>query len=178
MNARYGKMRVGTLQLFKVGIQSLKYLEHEEYFCLYDYQDILKPFLDEYYCTEDEVERFRNQSYRILEILEAEGKVVRLCGARVNNPRYVAVGGEKVVEEADSEECELHELTLFIEEQEYSEKLNFKIIEIHNQIMAHTELMERFPAHSQYLRDAVDKLESEARFIGYKKEILDKIIDE
>lgn len=59
-------MRVGTMQLYKIGLKSLNSLETDEYFDLYSYQALLKPMLDEYYCTDEQIERFKNQSYRVL----------------------------------------------------------------------------------------------------------------
>ncbi|TOM10348.1 DNA repair protein, partial [Vibrio parahaemolyticus] len=79
--------------------KSLKSFETDEYFDLYSYQALLKPMLDEYYCTDEQMERFNNQSYRILKILEQEGKVVRLSPPRINNAQFVAVGGTKVTQE-------------------------------------------------------------------------------
>jgi len=173
-------MRVGTMQLYKIGLKSLKSLETDEYFDLYSYQALLKPMLDEYYCTDEQIERFNNQSYRILKILEQEGKVVRLSPPRINNAQFVAIGGTKVTQEKHKVgqgylEPEPESVS---EERQYQDQLNTKIVEINVQIVAHKELLDLFPVHGEHLNNEIEKLESEALLTEYKKEILGKIISQ
>ncbi|HGS4682669.1 TPA: hypothetical protein ACMDWL_003215 [Vibrio parahaemolyticus] len=89
-------MRVGTKELYKIGLETLQHYEQEEYFSLFSYRKLLRPFLEAHYCCIDEhIERFNNQSYRILKILEQEGKVVRLSPLKMHNASFLAVGGKK-----------------------------------------------------------------------------------
>lgn len=171
-------MRVGTMQLYKIGLKSLKSLETDEYFDLYSYQALLKPMLDEYYCTDEQIERFNNQSYRILKILEQERKVVRLSPPRVNNAQFVAVGGKKVTQEKHRVGQGYLEPEPVSEERQYQDQLNTKIVEIDTQIVAHKELLDLFPSHREHLNNEIEKLEREALLTEYKKEIMGKIINQ
>ncbi|TOZ88012.1 DNA repair protein [Vibrio parahaemolyticus] len=171
-------MRVGTMQLYKIGLKSLKSFETDEYFDLYSYQALLKPMLDEYYCTDEHIERFNNQSYRILKILEQEEKVVRLSPPRINNAQFVAIGGTKVTQEKHRVGQGYLEPEPVSEERQYQDQLNTKIVEINDQIVAHKELLDLFPAHGEHLNNEIEKLEREVLLTEYKKEIIGKIINQ
>ncbi|MGI3098057.1 MULTISPECIES: DNA repair protein [Vibrio] len=166
------------MQLYKIGLKSLKSFETDEYFDLYSYQALLKPMLDEYYCTDEQIERFNNQSYRILKILEQEGKVVRLSPPRINNAQFVAIGGTKVTQEKHRVDQGYSEPEPVSEERQYQEQLNAQLVELRNQITAHKELLELFPGHSGHLNNEIEKLEREVLLTEYKKEIMGKIINQ
>ncbi len=61
-------MRVGTKELYKIGLETLQHYEQEEYFGLFSYRKLLRPFLEAHYCIDEHIERFNNQSYRISNI--------------------------------------------------------------------------------------------------------------
>lgn len=168
-------MRVGTKELYKIGLETLQHYEQEEYFSLFSYRKLLRPFLEAHYCIDEHIERFNNQSYRILKILEQERKVVRLSPPRINNAQFVAIGGTKVTQEKHKGYLESEPVS---EERQYQEQLNTQLVEISNQITAHKELLDLFPAHGEHLNNEIEKLEREALLTEYKKEILRKIISQ
>ena len=171
-------MRVGTKELYKIGLETLQHYEQEEYFSLFSYRKLLRPFLETHYCIDEHIERFNNQSYRILKILEQEGKAVRLSPPRINNAQFVAVGGKKVTQEKHRVGQGYLEPEPVSEERQYQDQLNTKIVEINVQIVAHKELLDLFPVHGEHLNNEIEKLESEALLTEYKKEILGKIISQ
>ncbi|TOI89336.1 DNA repair protein [Vibrio parahaemolyticus] len=169
-------MRVGTMQLYKIGLKSLNSLETDEYFDLYSYQALLKPMLDEYYCTDEQIERFKNQSYRVLKILEAEGRVVRLSPLKAHNASFVAVGGNKIVQKVNNAGQGKLEPKPVSEERQYQDQLNTKLVEINDQLVAHKELLDLFPVHGEQLNNEIEKLERDRLLTEYKKEIISKLI--
>ncbi|EJF4093027.1 DNA repair protein [Vibrio parahaemolyticus] len=171
-------MRVGTKELYKIGLETLQHYEQEEYFSLFSYRKLLRPFLEAHYSIDEQIERFNNQSYRILKILEQERKVVRLSPPRVNNAQFVAVGGKKVTQEKHRVGQGYLEPEPVSEERQYQEQLNAQLVELRNQITAHKELLELFPGHSGHLNNEIEKLEREVLLTEYKKEIMGKIINQ
>ncbi|MBE3884932.1 DNA repair protein [Vibrio parahaemolyticus] len=145
---------------------------------MFSYRKLLRPFLEAHYCIDEHIERFNNQSYRILKILEQERKVVRLSPQRINNAQFVAIGGSKVTQEKHRVEQGYLESEPVSEERQYQEQLNAQLVECLNQITAHKELLDLFPVHSEHLNNEIEKLEREVLLTEYKKEIMGKIINQ
>ncbi|HBC3374064.1 TPA: DNA repair protein [Vibrio parahaemolyticus] len=170
-------MRVSAKELYKIGLETLKHYKEEEYFRLYSYREVLRPFLDEYYCTEEHIERFNNQSYRVLKILEEEGEVFRLCHSRKSNAQYVALGGKKISHENHRVDEGDLELEIANEERQYDQQLLDHLAEIHIKITAYEELLSRFPKHAEYIRREMEILERESLLVECKSKIMDKLIN-
>ncbi len=169
-------MRISTKELYKIGLETLKHYKEEEYFNLYSYREVLRPFLDEYYCTGLHVDRFHHHSYRVLKFLEEEEEVLRLCPSRKSNARYVALGGKKITQEIDTAEQGDLELEIANEERQYNQQLLNYLVEIHIKITANEELLSKFPEHDEYLRREIDMLEKESLLVEYKSQQLDELI--
>lgn len=168
-------MRISTSELYKMGIDLIEKLEGETNFDLYRFQSLLRPTITTYYDTDAYLDRFRNHSYRILKLLVEKGVVMRLSGAFANNARYM------IVTDADSEQLTIQLDGLEAEEPlsnevSYQAQLRSSKAELVRLTVAHKELLQKFPSHSNYLNEEIDKLNNQISLLEYQDLVLNKLI--
>lgn len=167
-------MRLNKHQLRQIGLRALEQLTDEKEFGLFQYQDLIKPALNEVYDVDLNLDRFRNHSYRLLKLLESEGIVLRLSGACINDAQYRIIDDSGI----KANELELVLPSPLHDEELYREQLKKSKYELTQLLTAHRELQDRFPVHGDYLARERTKLEKQVSAIEYKCIILDKIIHE
>ncbi|OED99703.1 hypothetical protein [Vibrio cyclitrophicus] len=166
-------MRISTYKLFKIGTSLIEKLEEDTHFDLYYFQSLLKPLIEPYYDPDKQLDRFRNHSYRMLKVLERKGIVIRLSGACVNNAKYSLIAESPQLEvEFQTEERP----ALISEELSYQAQLRLSKLQLNHLVIAHKQLIEKFPCHSTYLNEELVKLEKEISILECKALVIEKII--
>ena len=166
-------MRISTYKLFKIGTSLIEKLEEDTNFDLYYFQSLLKPLIEPYYDPDKHLDRFRNHSYRMMKVLERKGIVIRLSGACVNNAKYSLIAESSQLEvEFETEERS----TIISEELSYQAQLRSSQLELNHLVIAHKQLLEKFPCHSAYLNEELVKLEKEISILECKALVIGKII--
>lgn len=168
-------MRINTSELYKIGISLIEKLGGESNFDLFRFQFLLKPIISTYYDPDEHLDRFRNHSYRILKLLAEKGVVMRLSGAFANNARYM------IITDTDSEQLAIQLDGLEAEEPvsdevSYQTQLRSSKAELVRLTAAHKELLQKFPSHSAYLNDEIDKLNNQISLLEYQDLVLNKLI--
>lgn len=169
------KMRLSTSELFNIGTSLIEKLEGETNLDLYRFQSLLKPILEPFYNPDEHLDRFRNHSYRMMKLLVEKGVVVRLSGAFANNARYMIVTDtdpKQLSMPLDDSEAEVS----VSEEASYQAQLRASKTELTRLVVAHKELLQKFPSHSGYLKAEIDKLSNQISMLEYQDLVLSKLI--
>lgn len=169
------KMRLSTRELFNIGTSLIEKLEGDANFDLYRFQSLLKPIIVNYYDPDEHLDRFRNHSYRMMKLLVERGLVMRLSAACANNARYMVIA-ENDAKQLPMQFDKVETGNPVSEEASYQAQLRASKTELTRLVVAHKELLQKFPSHSGYLKAEIDKLSNQISMLEYQDLVLSKLI--
>lgn len=169
-------MKLMKFQLIKLARTAISNFEFEETFFLREFQDYMKPMIQNFYDVESHPLRFRNHCYRAIGLLQQRDLVCRVSFRHCHNAMYAATDEEMCPDSDDRTEITSKESISMSEESKYEKELSSSIRDLEKLAKAHRELLDKFPAHEKLLAVELEKIIEQIEDLECQKKVLSKIL--